>query len=393
MDPAREVAHLGDRALRLLVRLADELLRALGIGVELLLRPPEIHRERDEPLLHPVVQVALDLPPVLFRQVDGRATRGGELAHALGHVASEHRAHERPVHRRDPADDPRRHEEHRETRAEQERPRPRRVDDPPVGDAADLHDAAELRSVHDEPDVRREPAGRLGETKATSGATRSPRANDHSVTTIVNVTTPIGISSRWYPSSAHVAGILRPRELHPPPRDVHRIGPIRRRHLGVEQHRRPPPLEPPHRPRHVEQRDEDRDPDQRDEEPEPERHPRHDDRERHDPERHVEKEVDRLLPRPSLERRSKRPHDRLRAPRRGGRRGWDGHRCVHAHRLGLRSCRAMDATRSVHGGVIPRSDLVRSPGRSAPSRSDRRGHPFVNVPEPSSGRPSCRLAL
>lgn len=55
VDPAREVANLRDRLLGLLVRLVDERLRAIGVGVELLLRSAEVHRERDEPLLHAVL--------------------------------------------------------------------------------------------------------------------------------------------------------------------------------------------------------------------------------------------------------------------------------------------------------------------------------------------------
>ena len=92
--PRRQVADLGDRALGLLVRLADELLRALGVGVgvELLLRAPEVHRQRDEPLLHPVVQVALDPAAVLGGEVDGGRARVGQRLHPLDHVAAEQAA-------------------------------------------------------------------------------------------------------------------------------------------------------------------------------------------------------------------------------------------------------------------------------------------------------------
>jgi hypothetical protein len=97
--------------------------------------------------------------------------------------------------------------------------------------------------------------------------------------------------------------IARARDEGPVPGVAGRFGPVRARHVDVEQERRTEAFEPAHRPRDVEHRDQDRDADQRDQEAEPEREPRHDDRERRDADRQVEQEVGRLLPGPDFERR------------------------------------------------------------------------------------------
>ncbi|HTE63610.1 MAG TPA: hypothetical protein VK631_24855, partial [Solirubrobacteraceae bacterium] len=64
VDPARELAQLLDRELRLLAGLGDQLRRARGIGRDARLGEPERDGHRDQPLLRAVVEVALD-PPAL----------------------------------------------------------------------------------------------------------------------------------------------------------------------------------------------------------------------------------------------------------------------------------------------------------------------------------------
>ena len=75
VDPAREVAQLLERLADADARLGDELLRALGVGRELLLGEAEAHPERDEPGLRAVVEVALDPPQLGVLRVDGAGAR------------------------------------------------------------------------------------------------------------------------------------------------------------------------------------------------------------------------------------------------------------------------------------------------------------------------------
>ena len=75
MDAAGEVAELDDRPLHLLVCVADESARSLGIRLELFQRPAEIDAEREQPLLRAVVQVAFDLTAIGDRHVDGAGLR------------------------------------------------------------------------------------------------------------------------------------------------------------------------------------------------------------------------------------------------------------------------------------------------------------------------------
>ncbi len=87
-DAAREVAQLGERALGLLARLADQLHRALGIALEALLGHAEVERERDQPRLRAVVQVALDALQLGGRGVDHAGAGGGQLLHPGRSAAS-----------------------------------------------------------------------------------------------------------------------------------------------------------------------------------------------------------------------------------------------------------------------------------------------------------------
>ena len=60
IDAAGQVAQLAQGLGDAGAGLCDQLLRALRVGLELLLRHPEAHAERDQPGLRAVVQVALD---------------------------------------------------------------------------------------------------------------------------------------------------------------------------------------------------------------------------------------------------------------------------------------------------------------------------------------------
>ena len=73
--------------LRLAARLLDELARALGIALEALLGHAEVQRQRDEPRLRAVVQVALDALQLGRGGVDGAGARLGQDLDALLELA------------------------------------------------------------------------------------------------------------------------------------------------------------------------------------------------------------------------------------------------------------------------------------------------------------------
>ena len=73
VDAPDEVAQLGEGRLGLVVGVGHERLGLLGVGVEALAGPAEVHGERDEPLLGAVVQVALDAAALGLGAVDGGA--------------------------------------------------------------------------------------------------------------------------------------------------------------------------------------------------------------------------------------------------------------------------------------------------------------------------------
>ena len=64
VDPARELAQLVERLRELAVGCAEERFRLLGVSLQGRLDEPQLERERDEPLLRPVVQISLQ-PPAL----------------------------------------------------------------------------------------------------------------------------------------------------------------------------------------------------------------------------------------------------------------------------------------------------------------------------------------
>jgi hypothetical protein len=47
------------------VRVDEQRLRGIRVGVELLERDPEVHAERDQALLRTVVEISLEPPPLV----------------------------------------------------------------------------------------------------------------------------------------------------------------------------------------------------------------------------------------------------------------------------------------------------------------------------------------
>ncbi len=73
-DAAREVAQLGDRVVRLALGVEDQA-ADLRLVVDAQLRAPELQRQRHQPRLRAVVQVALDPPQLRRLRVDRLAAR------------------------------------------------------------------------------------------------------------------------------------------------------------------------------------------------------------------------------------------------------------------------------------------------------------------------------
>ena len=70
MDAADEVADLAQRGLGLVVRGGDQLSPALRIVLELVAGCSERGRQRDQTLLCPVMEIALDAAPPRFCRLD-----------------------------------------------------------------------------------------------------------------------------------------------------------------------------------------------------------------------------------------------------------------------------------------------------------------------------------
>ena len=79
-EAAGKVAELSERAEGLVARLADGGPGRFGVIGDLSLGHPELHRERDEAGLSPVVQITLDPPELLIRRGDDIRARTRELA-------------------------------------------------------------------------------------------------------------------------------------------------------------------------------------------------------------------------------------------------------------------------------------------------------------------------
>ena len=85
MQAAADLAHLADRALHLVARAHDQLAGTIGVGVEVMLGHAEVEPDRDQLLLHAVVQVAFDPAPFAGDGVeDVLALRGERRDAALG---------------------------------------------------------------------------------------------------------------------------------------------------------------------------------------------------------------------------------------------------------------------------------------------------------------------
>ena len=64
VDPLCKLRRVGERLLHVASHLLEELLRRSRIGVQQSIRQLQVDRERDQPLLGPVVELALDQAPV-----------------------------------------------------------------------------------------------------------------------------------------------------------------------------------------------------------------------------------------------------------------------------------------------------------------------------------------
>ena len=84
MEAAREVAQLRQRLARLPIGGVDQLHRPVGALGQLPARQRERHRERDQPLLRAVVQVALEPSPLLVRRPDEPRPRLEQLLARVG---------------------------------------------------------------------------------------------------------------------------------------------------------------------------------------------------------------------------------------------------------------------------------------------------------------------
>ncbi len=81
------------------------------IGVELRAGAAEVDRERRQPLLGAVVEIALDPPPLGDRGVDGLGALPRQLLDPLGRAAAEERAHREGMRGREQAEQPRQQRE------------------------------------------------------------------------------------------------------------------------------------------------------------------------------------------------------------------------------------------------------------------------------------------
>ena len=84
VQPARELAQLGQRRAELLARALDRGVRGRRVLVDQAVGDPQADRERDEPLLRAVVEVALEPPPLAVAGGDHARPRRGELLARLG---------------------------------------------------------------------------------------------------------------------------------------------------------------------------------------------------------------------------------------------------------------------------------------------------------------------
>ena len=125
MDAAGQVAQLDERLLRFSMGFGHEGAGGVGIGVELVLGPAQVHGQRHQPLLCAVVEIPLDPLTVDLDRVDDAGPALGELGdpfvELLGATGTEQRPREEPVeHGRSPDDD--RHEREQDQAEAERRP-------------------------------------------------------------------------------------------------------------------------------------------------------------------------------------------------------------------------------------------------------------------------------
>ena len=79
IDPPGQVPEIVERLGESLFRLLEEAVRLLGVSMREGTNQSHLHRERDELLLRPVVDVALDLPTLLVLSDHEALARGTQL--------------------------------------------------------------------------------------------------------------------------------------------------------------------------------------------------------------------------------------------------------------------------------------------------------------------------
>jgi len=280
VDAADELAQLREGRLRLLVRLVEQAAGRLGVAArELVARHAEVERERDEPSLDAVVEVALEAAPLLLLRPNDRGAALLELAHTLTGPGREEDAGEERLRLRQRGSDPRCRHEEQQPRGEHHGHLDPAVDPvlvPPLGQPG-VGKAPPPGRVRDGPEHCR-PEDERHERE------REPDDREHRE--------PADVLP-----GLHVA---RQRE-DPPPEARLAPGAVALLERRLAQERDAPPLEPRDPARGERSGGEDRDPDERDHEREPDRHPGDEDDEggdRHEP---TGKEVQRLAPRREAE--------------------------------------------------------------------------------------------
>ena len=265
VDPAGQVAHLGDRALGLLVRLVDELLRPPGsVSSFSFARPRSIASETRR-----CCTPSCRSRSIRRRSSAARSTAAAResvnVCDAREHVAAEQASDEVAVRRRETADDPRREQEDSGADQDQRGVLDRRVDHP-AGPAAhqiearpgiegDLDPGVErVHGLRQRPRVHGEEQERGPEHPEGEGD-REREGADRQQQEVVDDLGPGG-------------GVGQPRQGHAPPTIAGRVGSVRAGDVEVEQQLRARSLEPAHAARDVEHGDQDRDADQRDQQAE-----------------------------------------------------------------------------------------------------------------------------
>ena len=83
VDAVGQLPQLVQRVLHVAAELVEHLVGRRPVGVDELLHQADLHREGDQVLLGPVVEVALDLAPGLVGRGDDAEAGGGQLLVAL----------------------------------------------------------------------------------------------------------------------------------------------------------------------------------------------------------------------------------------------------------------------------------------------------------------------